>query len=94
MKHFRSYQLAVTLYRALQAKQLPMPFGDQLKRASSSICLNLCEGSGKRTPVDQRRFYYMALGSLREARAIFDLCNEQFNASERDLLDHVSGSAL
>ncbi len=92
MKHFRSYQLSVTFFRALQAKQLPMPFDDQLKRASASVCLNLAEGSGKRTPVDQHRFYYMALGSLREIRAIFDLCNEQFNAAECDLLDHLSAS--
>ncbi len=42
-------------------------------RASSSIALNLAEGSGKRTPQDQRRFYAIAFGSLRECQAILDL---------------------
>jgi len=33
----------------------------------------LTEGSGKRTPQDQARFYSMALGSLRECEAILAL---------------------
>ena len=42
-------------------------------RASSSIALNIAEGSGKRTPKDQARFYAIALGSLRECQAILEL---------------------
>ena len=46
---------------------------DQLLRASSSVVLNIAEGSGKRTAPEQRRFYGIALGSLRECQAILDL---------------------
>lgn len=46
---------------------------DQFLRASSSIGLNLAEGSGKRTPADQRRFYGIAFGSLKECQAILEL---------------------
>jgi four helix bundle protein len=46
---------------------------DQLLRASSSVVLNLAEGSAKRTPPDQRRFYNIAFASLRECEAILDL---------------------
>ena len=46
---------------------------DQLLRASSSVALNIAEGSGKRTPKDQARFYAIALGSLRECQAILEI---------------------
>jgi len=42
-------------------------------RASSSVALNTAEGSGKRTPQDQSRFYGIALRSLRECTAILEL---------------------
>jgi four helix bundle protein len=35
--------------------------------------LNIAEGAGRRTPDDQRKFYSIALGSLRECQAIFDI---------------------
>ena len=92
MNHLRSYKLSITFYRAMQTKQLCVPFGDQLRRASSSVCLNLAEGTGKRTLVDQRRFFYIALGSLREIRAIFDLNFEKFCSEDFDQLDHLSAS--
>lgn len=44
-----------------------------MTRSSSSVALNIAEGSGKRTPADQCRFYSVALGSLRECHAILDL---------------------
>ena len=46
---------------------------DQLKRAASSIVLNLAEGAGRESPADQRKFYRIAFGSLRECQAIITL---------------------
>ena len=46
---------------------------DQLLRASSSIALNLAEGSGKKTSREQSRYYNIGLGSLRECQAILEL---------------------
>ena len=46
---------------------------DQLFRASASVALNLAEGSGKNTAAEQRRFYNISLGSLRECEAILAL---------------------
>ncbi|MEW6055761.1 MAG: four helix bundle protein [Bdellovibrionota bacterium] len=44
-------------------------------RASLSIVLNLAEGSGKPTKPEQRRFYAIALGSLRETEALLRILN-------------------
>jgi four helix bundle protein len=59
------------------AARLPQQYaalGDQVRRASVSIPLNIAEGSGKATGPDQRRFYAMARGSAMECGAIVDAC--------------------
>ncbi len=53
--------------------KVPRFLREQLLRASSSVALNVAEGSGKRTPKDQSHFYTIALGSLRECQAILEL---------------------
>ena len=57
---------------------------DQFERALLSIVLNLAEGSGKLTRKDRRRFYSIALGSLREVQALLDLtqCHKQLKDSD------------
>jgi four helix bundle protein len=42
--------------------------GKQLIRSSDSIGANIAEGSGRGTPIDNRRFLRMARGSLYETR--------------------------
>lgn len=73
LKTFRTYQLAVEFHRACRTLRLPGYLKDQLLRASSSVALNVAEGSAKPTAPDQRRFYAIALGSLRESQAALDL---------------------
>lgn len=50
---------------------------NQLKRASSSVILNIAEGSGRFTKADKKYFYVMAQGSVYECMAIFDLLREE-----------------
>ena len=73
MKKFITFDVAVTFYR--QSQQLPLkgPLRDQLKRSASSVVLNLAEGRGKQTQKEQRRFFYTAMGSVRESQAILIL---------------------
>jgi four helix bundle protein len=76
--------------------KLPLYFKDQLGRAALSVALNIAEGSGRSTAKDQKHFFIMANGSLREVEALLDMLHlftaapaapfEEINA----LLEHIS----
>lgn len=76
LQSFRSYQLAVQFYRLAERQRAPRHLKDQLLRASSTIALNLSEGSAKRSAADRRRVYEIGLGSVRECEAITELLGE------------------
>ncbi len=88
-KGFLTYDLAVALYR--QAVKVPVraSLKDQLIRALESVVLNIAEGSGRITKKDQARFYAIALGSLREVQAVFDLVCLQ-DKQVIGIADHVA----
>jgi len=46
---------------------------DQLSRASSSILLNIAEGSGRFTNKEKTRYYLISRGSCYECVAVFDM---------------------
>ena len=73
MKNFRKYQLAVRFNREAAALKLPGYLKDQMRRAASSIVLNLAEGAGRYGEKDQRKFFNIAMGSLRECQAVLDI---------------------
>ena len=47
---------------------------DQLKRAGSSISLNIAEGAGEFSGNEKARFYRMAKRSATECASILDIC--------------------
>ena len=73
LNEFEVFAIAKEFYWSCKALKLNRFLYDQLLRASSSIALNIAEGSGKRTQQDQARFYSIAFGSLRECQAILEL---------------------
>ena len=86
-KNFRSYQMALSLYRAIKKLSLESALeADQLKRASLSIVLNLAEGSGKRSEKDRRRFFQISFGSLREVQSLLEILEEEALAKQADQL--------
>ena len=88
-ENFRTYKLAVQFYRIATSLKLPKHLSDQLARASSSVALNLAEGAGRETRADQRRFFTIAFGSLRECQAILDLASSS-NAEALQLADMLA----
>ena len=85
MKSFRTYQLALELYRAIDFNKINGPLKDQLHRASLSIVLNLAEGSGK-SGKERKRFFQIAMGSLRETEACFDILGDKEKQEKVDRL--------
>ena len=73
LKNFRTFDLAVQLYRGCEQVQARSHLRDQLLRASSSVVLNLSEGSARNPHKDRQRFYTIAFASLREVQALIDL---------------------
>lgn len=68
---------------------------DQLRRASSSISLNIAEGAGEYAPTEKARFYRMAKRSATECSGILDilqhlqLIDEQLFSRARELLVRI-----
>lgn len=75
LETFEAYIFAKEFYQKCKYVKVPYFLRDQRSRASSSVVLNLAENSGKRTADDQKHFYSIALGSLREYRAILEIEN-------------------
>ena len=88
LKEFKTYQLSLQFYQACLKLKLPRHLRDQLLRASSSISLNLAEGSAKPTERDQMKFYFISFGSLRECQAILSL-HGHCSPKLVDLADHI-----
>ena len=88
LKNFKAYQMSVEFYHVCASMKLPRYLKDQLNRASSSISLNLAEGSAKFSKKDKVRFYQIAFGSLRECQAVLDLADKGFH-KERQMADEL-----
>ena len=75
----KSYALSVELYRYANTLPSEERFGlaSQLKRAGTSIPLNIAEGYGKReSAAEFKRYLMMAKGSCNEMQVLLDLCGD------------------
>ncbi len=57
----------------LKDHNVPKHFIDQFSRASSSVILNIAEGTSKFSKADRRNFYTITRGSAHECVAILQL---------------------
>ncbi|MBF0316303.1 MAG: four helix bundle protein [Oligoflexia bacterium] len=75
LRNFKAFNLVKSSYHACLELKIPRHLKDQLLRATSSAALNLAEGSARRGIEDKRKFYNIALASLREGQAVIILAN-------------------
>jgi four helix bundle protein len=70
--------LVLMIYKELDALPRAEKYAlvPQLQRAVVSITNNVAEGSGRRSPQDQLRFYYMSLGSVKEVQNQLLICRD------------------
>ena len=86
------YQLALQVFREAYAVAKKLPaiekynLADQLRRAATSVTLNIAEGCGRYHYLDKIRFYYFARGSLTKVRAAFIDCQVASYTTEQDLV--------
>ncbi len=96
-----AYKLALLVVKEAYrvAKSLPVEekynLASQIRRASTSITLNIAEGYGRYHYLDSLRFYYIARGSLEETLSAFILCNELgYTKSELGKQRELYGNAI
>jgi four helix bundle protein len=66
-------ELVTRIGDILKSKDIDRSLRDQIVRSSTSILLNIAEGTGKRSPADRRRYYEIARGSAMETAAALDV---------------------
>ncbi len=75
----RSYKAAISVYRMTSVLPKDELYGltSQIKRAATSIPLNIAEGYGKRENANEfKRFLLMAIGSCDEMKVLIDICKD------------------
>jgi four helix bundle protein len=75
---FPVYQASRRLYKEIVSltKRYPKEYwelGDQMRRSALSVCLNIAEGSAKRSDKDFKRYLENSLGSINETVAGLDI---------------------
>lgn len=91
----KSFDISLDIHKASLAFPRIEQFGglgDQMRRASKSICANLAEGFAKqqRSKAEFKRFLLMALGSAQEMQVWTDYAIALGYISEQDAQDWVS----
>ena len=74
----RAHELTLEVYRVTRAFPPGERFAltSQLRRAASSIGMNIAEGAGRATRADFRRFLSMAAGSASEVQYQLELAQD------------------
>jgi len=71
-----AYKLSLDIYKIKLPQQEQYELGKQLRRASTSVVLNISEGSARRTNKEFLQFLNQANGSAQECKTIVSLLKD------------------
>lgn len=80
--YIKSEQVYQKLSEVFADKNINLALKDQLRRAASSIALNIAEGAGRFHKNDKKNFYLIARGSANECVAILRLLKIENHVSD------------
>jgi len=82
-----SKEFVLECYRITNKLPTDEKFGmiSQIRRAAVSVCLNIAEGSSRRSEAERKRFYEIARGSVIEIDAALDIANTLGYLKEYDI---------
>jgi len=90
-QRLKCYQLAMSMTKAMPGLIERWPRGnhylsDQLKRAMSSVVLNIAEGNARVSLLERRRFFVISMASASEVSSILEVAHgyRLINQSESD----------
>jgi four helix bundle protein len=89
---WKAYKDAKSLVKEIYSitRTFPQDFkydiGSQINRSSTSVALNIAEGSGKNSDKDMGRFFDIAIGSTYETIAGLDMALDNQLISERKFI--------
>jgi four helix bundle protein len=86
MQNFRTHKAAIAFYKSCKTIRFTGPIKNQFERALLSIPLNLAEGSSRPSRKERKRFYFIALGSLREVQTILSITENESQIQKADEL--------
>jgi four helix bundle protein len=81
--YLKAEEAFIKLNCVFQIKDLDRDLRDQLRRASTSVILNIAEGSGKFSKNDKKNFYLISRGSVNECVAILRIIKLQGKIDEK-----------
>ena len=89
-----AHNLVLGIYRITKDFPAEETFGlvSQMRRAASSVPLNIVEGFARRTQKEKARFYNVAQGSLEELRYALMLARDLNYFKEFDSIDELAES--
>ena len=96
---FAVYNAAKKLNReiVILTRKFPKEYwelGDQIRRSSLSVCLNIAEGSAKTSDKDFRRYLENALGSINETVSGLDIALDASLLTQKEFEGYLLSAEL
>ena len=85
----KSYELALDIYKLTKKFPKDELYGliSQIRRASTSITLNIAEGYGRLSKEDFKRFLKISLGSTNETMTLLKFSKDLKYINEKEYID-------